>query len=158
MRSLTRKIHVAAAFASFLFIAGFWTSSVFSELLLPDSCVATVKQAIVYALFIFIPTMTAAGGTGFFLGGRSTHALVAAKRRRMPVIALTGLLILVPAALFLNMKAQAGEFDAAFFLVQALELFAGASNLTLMGMNIRDGLRLSRNRNSHEISDALADS
>lgn len=146
MRAIKRKIHVVTAFASFIFIAGFWTSSVISELFLPNSCVATVKQGIAYALLIFIPTIAAVGGTGFSLGGKSTHALVAAKRRRMPVIALTGLLVLVPAALFLNMKAQAGEFDTAFFLVQAIELLAGASNLTLMGMNIRDGLRLSRNR------------
>jgi len=39
--------------------------------------------------------------------------------------------------------AAAGEFNTAFYAVQALELVAGAANLTLMGMNIRDGLTLS---------------
>lgn len=146
MKAIRRKIHAVTAFASFMFIAGFWTSSVVSELFLPDSCVAAVKQGIAYALLIFIPTMAVVGVTGISLGSMNNHALVAAKRRRMPVIALTGLLVLVPAALFLNLKAQAGEFDTAFFLVQATELLAGASNLILMGMNIRDGLRLSRNR------------
>lgn len=34
-------------------------------------------------------------------------------------------------------------FDSRFYLVQGLELLTGALNLTLMGLNIRDGLRLS---------------
>ena len=144
MRTVTRKIHVVAAFASILFIAGFWTSSVLTELFLSRNAVAAVKLAIVYALIAFIPTMATVAGTGLSLAGKSAHPLVVAKRRRMPVIALTGLLVLVPAALYLNAKAQAGEFDSLFYLVQIVELLAGLSNLTLMGMNIRDGLRVAR--------------
>ncbi len=146
MRVIKRKVHVITAFASFMFIASFWISTVVSELFLSHEAIVAVKQAIAYALIVFIPTMAAVGGTGFSLGGKSTHALVLAKRRRMPVIALTGLLVLVPAALFLNTKAQAGEFDSIFYLMQIIELLAGASNLTLMGMNIRDGLRLTRRK------------
>jgi len=40
-------------------------------------------------------------------------------------------------------RAAAGTFDATFYLVQGLELLAGATNLGLMGLNIRDGLRMS---------------
>ena len=64
----------------------------------------------------------------------------------MPFIAANGLLILVPAAIFLSVRAQAGMFDGAFYAVQAVELLAGAINVTLIGLNIRDGLRLSRRR------------
>ncbi len=35
-----------------------------------------------------------------------------------------------------------GEFDANFYAVQALELAAGAVNITLLGFNLRDGLRM----------------
>jgi hypothetical protein len=35
-----------------------------------------------------------------------------------------------------------GEFDTAFYAVQALELAAGAANITLLGLNMRDGLRM----------------
>ena len=52
------------------------------------------------------------------------------------------LLILVPAAWFLAGKAAAGEFDSTFFTVQVIELIAGAANLAMMGLNIRDGLRM----------------
>jgi hypothetical protein len=45
-------------------------------------------------------------------------------------------------ALFRACKAKAVEFDASFYAVQALELAAGAVNITLLGFNLRDGLRM----------------
>lgn len=53
------------------------------------------------------------------------------------------MIVLVPAAVFLAMRATAGSFDAWFVAVQAVELLAGALNIALMGLNIRDGFRLS---------------
>jgi hypothetical protein len=83
------------------------------------------------------------GGTGFALSQGWGGALVDRKKRRMRVIAGNGLLILVPAAIVLDRLAAAGTFDPSFYLVQAVEILAGGANLTLMGLNIRDGLRLS---------------
>jgi hypothetical protein len=60
------------------------------------------------------------------------------------LIAANGILVLVPAVLFLAWKAGNGEFDAAFVAVQIVEFAAGSFNLALMGLNIRDGFRLSR--------------
>lgn len=57
-------------------------------------------------------------------------------------IAANGILVLVPAALFLASKARAAEFDAAFYGVQALELIAGAVNIILLGLNMRDGFKM----------------
>jgi hypothetical protein len=108
--------------------------------------VATVKQAIAYALIGFIPLLIIAAGSGFSLAGKREHYLVTAKQRRMPFIAMNGLLILVPLALYLNAKAANGQFDAWFYAAQGLELLAGAANLSLIGLNFRDGLRLSRRR------------
>ncbi len=136
------KPHAIAGLASFAFIFAFWTSTLVSELFLSHDAVASVKQAVVYAFAVFIPCMIVTGATGFAMGGKSTHPHVVAKRRRMPFIALNGILVMVPAALFLNAKAGAGEFDAWFYAVQALELVAGAVNLSLMGLNIRDGIQL----------------
>ena len=36
--------------------------------------------------------------------------------------------------------------DATFYAVQVVELVAGALNLALLGMNLRDGLRLTGRR------------
>ena len=54
------------------------------------------------------------------------------------------MLVLIPSALFLAWKASAGAFDAAFYAVQAVELIAGAVNVTLLSLNMRDGLRMTR--------------
>ena len=64
------------------------------------------------------------------------------KKQRMPFIVGNGLLILIPSALYLAMRASRGEFDSVFYGVQAVELLAGAVNLALMSLNIRDRFRL----------------
>ena len=84
------------------------------------------------------------GGSGFLLSKTRRGRLVEAKQKRMPVIAANGLLVLIPCAVVLNRWAEAGSFDQTFYAVQALELLAGAVNLALMGLNMRDGLKLSR--------------
>lgn len=141
---MKRNIHAAAGVLAFLFVAAFWTSTVVSELFLDDGAVTSVKVAITYAFIAFIPCMAITGATGFAMGGKSTSPILVAKRRRMPIIGANGLLVLIPAAIFLSIKAQAGEFDTAFYTVQVLELLAGATNLFLMGLNIRDGRQMSR--------------
>lgn len=141
---MKRNIHAIAGILSFLFIASFWASTLVSELFLSQGAVIGVKIAIPYALIVFIPCMAITGATGFAMGGKSTHPILVSKRRRMPFIAVNGLFVLIPAALYLASKAQTGEFDAWFYAVQGLELFAGATNLFLMGLNMRDGRQMSR--------------
>jgi hypothetical protein len=68
--------------------------------------------------------------------------VIDAKINRMPLIAGNGILILIPAALFLASKARAAEFDTSFYAVQTLELVAGAANIALLGLNMRDGLKM----------------
>ena len=136
------KIHAAAGVIGFLTILSFWTSTLYSELFTSHETIAAVKALILKGMFILIPAMAIAGGSGMAMGRKRKDALTKAKKTRMPVIALNGLLILVPAAWFLAGKAAAGEFDSTFYTVQVIELIAGAANLTMMGLNIRDGLRM----------------
>ncbi len=141
---MKRNVHAVAGVLAFLFIATFWTSTVVAELFLDHSAVTSVKVAITYAFIAFVPCMAITGATGFAMGGKSTFPILVAKRRRMPIIGANGLLVLIPVAIFLSIKAQAGEFDSLFYTMQVLELLAGATNLTLMGLNIRDGRQMSR--------------
>lgn len=142
--TMKRKVHATAGVLSFLFIATFWLSTVVSELFLSQRAVTSVKVAITYAFIALIPCMVITGTTGFVLGGKSTFPTLVAKRRRMPIIGANGLLVLIPAALFLSAKAQVSEFDTWFYTVQGIELLAGATNLFLMGLNIRDGRQMRR--------------
>ncbi|MEA1052955.1 hypothetical protein U5801_24555 [Lamprobacter modestohalophilus] len=135
------NLHRSAALLAFLFIATFMVSTLIAELFLSHASVAEVKQAIVSALFVLVPLLMMTGGSGFALARGRVAALINAKRRRMPLIALNGLLVLVPLAVFLNLKAAQGEFDSIFYGAQGIELIAGALNLWLIGLNARDGLR-----------------
>ena len=60
----------------------------------------------------------------------------------MPFIAANELLVLVPCAIVLNRWAAAGSFDTTFYVVQAIELIAGATSHHADGLNVRDGLRM----------------
>ncbi len=136
------KIHAFAGVISFLTILMFWTSTIYSEVFGSYETIAAVKAMILKGVFVLIPAMAIAGGSGMSLGGKRVDAKAIAKKRRMPFIAANGLLILVPAAYYLESKASSGVFDTNFYLVQGLELIAGATNLVLMGLNIRDGLTM----------------
>ncbi len=138
------KIHAIAGIIGFLTILTFWSSTLLSEIFGSHATIAWVKGMILQGMFILIPAMIIVGASGMSLGKQSFHPLVAKKKKRMPFIALNGLLILLPAAFFLEAKAAAGLFERCFYAVQAIELLAGATNLTLMGINIRDGLRMTR--------------
>jgi hypothetical protein len=136
------RIHALAGLLAMLIIASFWASTFIAEVFLSQYAVAWVKHHILLALMALIPLLMITGVSGFALGKKSENPLIITKRRRMPFIVFNGLVILVPAAIYLNWKAQAGMFDTGFYAVQVLELLAGATNLLLMAMNARDGLKI----------------
>ncbi len=139
---MVRLLHPVAGSVAFVTIAIFWVSTLGVELVGTHAQVVTVKTAIPYGLLVLIPAMIAVGASGLRLARGRTGGLIGAKARRMRVIAANGLCVLVPSALFLAWKAQAGTLDAAFYAIQVLELVSGAVNLTLLGQSMRDGLRL----------------
>jgi len=138
------KIHAITGALALLMICIFWTSTVTTELMGNAAAIATVKHAILWGMLAMVPTMAAAGGSGFSLGKGWRSPAVARKKLRMKIIAANGILVLLPSAVFLAGRAGAGDFDAAFVTVQGIELVAGAVNITLLSLNMRDGLALRR--------------
>ena len=137
-------IHAAAGTLAMLLIATFWTSTLVSELFLSTSAVVAVKHYIaMYGLVGLVVLMAMTGGSGFALGKGRKGRLIEEKKKRMPLIGANGLLIMIPSAIFLNIKAADGAFDAWFYAVQVLELAVGVVQLTLIGKNFRAGLNLS---------------
>ncbi len=145
---MLRKIHPVAGIVGFLTILVFWTSTVAVESLGGPQAILAVKTGILWGMIVLIPALATAGATGFKLAGAATQGLAGAKKRRMPFIAANGILVLIPCAVFLQRLAAVGDFGTTFYTVQAVELVAGATNLTLMGLNIRDGFRMTRRRRS----------
>lgn len=142
VRTMAKAIHPVAGAIGLLTIATFWLSTVLSEAFGTHALVTSVKTTIPWGFLLLIPALALAGGSGISMAKGAKTGLVGAKARRMPFIAGNGVLILIPAALFLAAKARAGEFDSMFYAAQTIELIAGATNLALLGLNMRDGLKL----------------
>lgn len=141
---MPKIIHPIAGTIAILTIATFWISTVISELFTSESTIILVKTAIPWGFLLLVPALAAVGGTGFKLSGIRRVGMAKTKLKRMPFIAVNGLFVLIPSALFLASKASASEFDTIFYIVQAVELLAGLINLTLLGLNMRDGLKMTR--------------
>lgn len=137
-------IHAAAGTLVMLLVACFWISTLVSELFFDATAITYVKQIIAkYGLVCLVLAMAATGGSGFALSKARKGRLIEEKKKRMPFLAANGVLIMIPAAIYLSIKATAGEFDAFFYVVQAIELATGLIQLTLLGKNFKAGLRLS---------------
>ena len=143
-----RSIHALAGAVAFLTILTFWTATVAVEALGTGADIALVKTGVLWGLGLLIPALALTGASGLELARRRVHPLVRVKQRRMQLAAANGILILVPAAVFLAWRASAGAFDGWFYAVQTVELVAGATNLVLLALNARDGRRMTRGRAS----------
>ena len=139
---MIKTIHPVAGALALVTIATFWLSTALTELFASQNVVTLVKTAIPWGFLLLIPALMAAGGSGFALAKDRRGGVIDAKIKRMPLIAGNGVLVLIPAALFLASKATAAEFDTSFYAVQTLELVAGAANIALLGLNMRDGLKM----------------
>ena len=134
-----RKLHPITGALALVTIGGFWLATAATELTGHLPAIIAVKTAIPWGFLWLVPLMIAAGASGAAHGHRSPWAK--RKTARMRVAAINGIAVLVPSALFLASQARSGQFGAAFYTVQALELIAGATNITLLALNMRDGLR-----------------
>ncbi len=144
---MARTVHKICGYLATMLIASFFLSTIAVEVFGTHHAIAMVKSLIVIpGLLMLIPVLIVTGGSGVYLAKFRSGRIIAAKKRRTPIVAFNGVFILVPCAIFLDRMAASGTFDTMFTCVQAVELLAGATNLLLMGMNIRDGRRMSGQR------------
>ena len=139
-----RTLHPVAGTLALAIILAFWLSTALTEISGSSEAIRTVKLAIPWGFLVLAPALAVTGFSGFRMGAKWKHPLVAAKKKRMPLIALNGLLILVPCALVLRHFALSNDYGGVFYAVQALELCAGALNITLLAKSFRNGLQLKR--------------
>ncbi|HSV66808.1 MAG TPA: hypothetical protein VLJ59_12975 [Mycobacteriales bacterium] len=143
------RIHAVAGTFALILISLFFLSSIVVEVAGSERAVVAVKTAILYALVLLVPSMAITGGSGRALAGKRGGGRIGRKKRRMAVVALIGLGVLIPCAVTLHRLAVADHFGATFYAIQAIELLGGAVNITLLGLNVRDGRALAgRSRRS----------
>ncbi|MHA1522772.1 MAG: hypothetical protein ACTSY1_00040 [Alphaproteobacteria bacterium] len=140
------KIHAIAGAIALLTVSAFWISTLGSEIFGSHDQVAFVKNAILLGMVVLIPALAIAGASGFALSRKRNNPLVARKKQRMKIAAGNGILVLLPASIFLVLRATQLNFDPWFVAIQAMELVAGAANITLLSLNMMDGVRLHRTR------------
>jgi hypothetical protein len=140
-------IHRAAAITATLCVATFFSSTLLVELFGSIEAIRQVKSLIVFpGLFILVPAIALTGATGLSLAKQHSGRIINRKKKRMPFIAINGVFILIPAAIFLNQWATEGNWNTQFYVLQAAELIAGAVNLVLMAMNIIDGKKITHKK------------
>jgi hypothetical protein len=145
-RTKVKRLHAMSGGLALLIISTFFTTTIISELSGDTALIAAVKQGIAYGLLLLVPAMAAVGLSGRRLAGSSTAEIIQRKQRRMAVIAANGLLVLLPCALTLAWLASTGASGSLFYAVQGIELLAGGVNITLLVLNIRLGLQMTRRR------------
>jgi hypothetical protein len=138
-----------AGLAALGLVGTFWTASVVVELVGDRDLIATTKQAIAWGLLLLVPAVMTTNATGFrelrrrTPRGRAVPRLLARKLRRGVAVAILGVTVLVPCALWLAWTtADPGPLTGTFHVVQAIELAVGAVNLVLLSLNARDGFRM----------------
>lgn len=138
------RVHIVASILGLLTIASFFISSLITEIFLSVENIVLVKKYISVAVYGLMGFMMIAGVSGLKLAGKLHNPLVLKKFKRMKLIAINGLFILFPSALYLHDKAIGNDFDQNFYIVQCVEYIFGFTNLTLMGLNVRDGKNINK--------------
>lgn len=136
------KIHVAATIIATLTIATFFISSLTAEINGDVILIRKVKEAIFYSLPVLLVVMPALGITGNKLACKSKSPLILAKQRRMKFAFVNGVM-LISLACFLYYRSHYQTIDITFLGFQFAEFALGLTNLTLIGLNIKSGLKLS---------------
>jgi len=139
---MIRILHPVAGVVTMATISTFIVLTLRGEIAGDAAAILAAKTAIAEGLWLLVPAMAVLALTGRRLGAGSDDARVAAKRRRMRIIQVNGLLVLLPTALILHHLAAAGSFDPTYMLLQGVELVAGPVNLVLLALSFRDGLAL----------------
>lgn len=139
-------LHRIAGMAAGLLILTFLTVSALSELTGDPDIVRLAKTGIAWGLVALVPALMVTGASGMGLGKGWKGPAIAAKKRRMAIIAANGMLVLIPCALALAWLAHRGETGTAFAIVQTVEFLAGGTNLVLIGLNARDGIAMAGRR------------
>jgi uncharacterized membrane protein YuzA (DUF378 family) len=136
------KAHIIATAIAVLTIGCFFSFSLIAEITGNHEFIKQVKKGILYCLPILVLTMPMLGITGKKLAGNSKSPIVATKMKRMKFVAFNGI-ILVSLAIYLYFRATNNNIDNTFLSIQIIELLFGAINLTLIGLNIKAGRKLS---------------
>ena len=138
------RMHAMFGGLAIMVTCAFFGATVIVEVFGSHEQVALVKLRILQAIPLLVLLLAGAGIMGNRAATGWTDPLVSAKRRRMALAAINGLILLIPSAVLLARWSAAGRFDTMFHVVQAIELLAGGTNIVLLSRNALSGMQLRR--------------
>lgn len=137
----TKNLHRVSAIGAMLTICSYLISSLVAEISSNFTLIYQVKAYIVFSLPLLVIFMMLTVFSGQRIGN-SNHPVVKRKLRRLKIIGTNGTMLVI-LAVVLYLKASRGSFDSTFWILQAIELIFGFSNIVLMVAMAVDGMRLS---------------
>lgn len=153
---MKNRIHALAGILAITLVATFMTATIIVEFIGDKTAILGVKTAILFGLILLIPAVIAASGTGRSLAAGRKSPLLTNKKRRAALIAIIGVVVLVPCAVTLRILAARDTVGSTFVIVQTIEFAGGLVNLTLLVLNARAGRLLTAARRRRRKSPAGA--
>ena len=145
MHDFRVSLHRIAGFMALGISVLFWLGTIVVLVMGNEAFIAGMKLTILYGIMFQITALLVAAISGRLLSvDRMREPLVARKFRRMVAATALGLIVLLPAAVYLALKLQGAVPDMPWKLAQAVELVAQAMVIVLLMLNARDGLALHR--------------
>ncbi len=141
-RKTILKAHIGATIVAAITIITFFSLSLVAEIKGDISFIQRIKALILYALPILVVTMPVLKFTGDKLAAKSKSPMVLAKKKRMKLIGINGM-VLISMAVFLYYRSHYQSIDQLFLIAQMMEFGFGLGNLTLIALSAKDGRQLS---------------
>lgn len=138
----SQNFHRIFGMAAMLLIFSFISLSLWAEITQNASNIFLVKRYIVFSIPILLIILPGAALSGKKIAAKQDSFLIRRKARRMKYIAFNGCILIV-LAIILCLKAEDRNFDFSFWLLQVFEFILGITNLILLGLMARDGMKIS---------------
>ncbi|WP_407117401.1 hypothetical protein [Bradyrhizobium sp. LMG 9283] len=132
---MAKILHPMAGATALVMIATLWISTVLTEVLASHASVTVIKTAIPWASCYW---SRRCGDRRFFLAKEGRAGLIDAKIKRMPFVAGNGILVLIPAALFL----ASNRVRLDVLCSADAQTACRATNIFLLRLNMRDGFKM----------------
>jgi hypothetical protein len=140
--SMNRLAHKISTTFGVILVFLFLISTVISEVFGSLETITTVKRFIMYGVLVLIPIILVATVSGQSLAGTNNHLIILKKKKRMTWIGLNTIIVLIPSAIALYFLSSAENWGIWYVTIQVLEITSGITSVILMGLNIRDGIKL----------------
>ena len=138
--------HAAAGISSLTCLLIFLVATINVEYSYSAPEMIAAQGVMLQTMWVYIPLIFTAGGIGYILSKERKERIVQVKKRRMVIIIAVSLFILMPCIYTLANAARYEIAGTIFSRIEILEVLSLILLIALLGLNARDGARLTSDR------------